>query len=230
MPEITNYNQTPDEIEDRINEEEQYAYELAAEQRLYGIEQQIQQFAIEGQSFGRPSIFKYGIMLFLAILADIVIIGSYFFFGAGIILSTFLASPFIILIILISWFTDTKLKNAQDHPEKVEQAVVLVQQRIATATRMGLRTAKILRKIPGMKGVARAIPRKLVQVRRVARSSPIGRMLIGSGVNMIPIINIIPWQIISVFMAYFAEKKIFEEARQATDDAIEQLQLQATTV
>lgn len=211
-------------------EEEQYASELVAEQELYSIEQQIQKLTEEGRSFGRPSLFKYGVLLFLAILADIVIIGSYLLFGVGIILSTFLASPFIISIILVSWFTDTKLKSAQAHPEKVEQTVILVQQRVAAATRTGLRTAKALRKIPGMKGVARAIPRKLVQVRRVARRSPIGRILMGSGANTIPIINLIPWQIVSVLMAYSIEKKTLEEVEQATNDAIEQLQLQAATI
>lgn len=226
MPEDTvDQNQDLD-----LGKEEQYASELAVEQEFYNIEQQIQKLAEEGRLFGRPSLFKYGLLLFMAILADIVIIGSYFLFGVGIILSTFLASPFIISIILVSWFTDTKLKSAQAHPEKLEQAVILVQQRVVVATRTGLRTAKALRKIPGMRGVARAIPRKLIQVRRVARRSPIGRILMGSGANTIPVINLIPWQVVSVLMAYSAEKRMLEEVKQATDDAVEQLQLQATTI
>lgn len=224
-------NDINSEVEElELEEEEQYAAELAAEQDLYAIKQQIQQLAKGGQSFGRPSFFKYGLLLVLAILADTAIIGSYLLFGAGFILSTFFALPFIVPILLISWFTDTNLKNAQNHPEKVEQAVVLIQQRVATATRAGLRTAKALRKVPGMKGVARAIPRKLVKVRRVARRSPVGRILIGSGVNSVPVINLIPWQVVSVLMAYSAEKKTLEEAHQATNDAIEQLQLQVATI
>src|SRR3989344_5042440 len=177
MPETSLYNQGDDDID----EEQQYATELAAEQELYDIQRQIQQLDAKGQSFGRPSLLKYGLLLVLAILADAVIIGSYLLFGAGIVISTLLASPFIIFIILISWFTDTKLKNAQAHPQEAEKAVILVQQRITTATRIGLRTAKALRKVPGMKGVARAIPRRLVKVRRVAKRSPLGRILIGSG-------------------------------------------------
>ena len=115
-------------------------------------------------------------------------------------------------------------------PQEAEKAVILVQQRIATATRTGLRTAKALRKVPGMKGVARAIPRGLVKVRRVAKRSPLGRILIGSGLNSIPIINIVPWQVISIIMAYSAEKQTLEEARQATSEAIEQLQAQAVAI
>ena len=226
MPETSLYNQGDDDID----EEQQYATELAAEQELYDIQRQIQQLDAKGQSFGRPSLLKYGLLLVLAILADAVIIGSYLLFGAGIVISTLLASPFIIFIILISWFTDTKLKNAQAHPQEAEKAVILVQQRIATATRTGLRTAKALRKVPGMKGVARAIPRGLVKVRRVAKRSPLGRILIGSGLNSIPIINIVPWQVISIIMAYSAEKQTLEEARQATSEAIEQLQAQAVAI
>ncbi len=230
MPE-SNYNQTTDSVaEEALVAEERYAAELAAEQELYGIERQIQQLAEEGRSFGRPSLFKYGLLLLLAILVDIVIIVSYLLYGVGIVLSTFFASPFIISIILISWFTDAKIKNTQAYPEKVEQVVVSVQRRIATATRTGLIAAKVLRRIPGMKGVARAIPRKLVQIRRVARRSPIGRILIGSGGNILPFINLVPWQIVSVLMAYSAEKKMLEEARQATNDAIEQLQSQAASI
>ncbi|PIR88722.1 MAG: hypothetical protein COU09_00735 [Candidatus Harrisonbacteria bacterium CG10_big_fil_rev_8_21_14_0_10_44_23] len=217
-------------IAEELAEEEQYAAELAAEQELYNIQRQIQQLDAKGQSFGRPSLLKYGLLLVLAILTDTIIIGSYLLFGAGIFISTLLASPFIISIILVSWFTDTKLKSAQAHPEEVGKAVILAQQRIATATRMGLRTAKALRKVPGMKGVARAIPRGLVKVRRVARRSPVGRILVGSGANSVPIINLIPWQIVSVFMAYSAEKKTLEEARQATNEAIEQLQAQVVAI
>ena len=143
---------------------------------------------------------------------------------------TLFASPFIVSIILVSWFTDTKLKNAQSHPEEVGKAVILAQQRIATATRTGLRTAKALRKIPGMKGVARTIPRGLIKVRRVAKKNPLGRILIGSGLNSVPIINIIPWQVVSVLMAYRAEKQTLEEARRTTNEAIEQLQAQAASI
>ena len=213
-----------------LEAEDQYSAELAAEQELYSIGQQIEELAEKGRSFGRPSFFKYGLLLFLAILADAVIVGSYLLFGTGIILSTFFAAPLIISVILVSWFTDTKLKDAQAYPGKIEQTVVLVQQRIAIATRTGLKTAKALRKVPGMKSAARALPRKLVQIRKVARRSPVGRTLIGSGANIVPIINLVPWQVVSVLMAYSAEKKTLEEVIQATNDAIEQLQLQAATI
>jgi len=231
MSEPTNYNQAADDTaEDELLEEQRYAAELAAEQELYNIQRQIQQLDARGQSFGRPSLLKYGLLLVLAILADTVIIGSYLLFGVGIVIGTLLASPFIISIVLISWFTDTKLMDAQSHPQEVEKTVILVQQRITTATRTGLRTAKVLRRVPGMKGVARTIPRGLVKVRRVARRNPLGRILVGSGLNSVPIINILPWQVVSIIMAHSAEKQTLEEARQATSEAIEQLQAQATAI
>ena len=211
---------------ENVGEEEEYADELAIVQAINNLEGQIGKIEEESRSYGNPSLFKYGILMALAISADAVIIGSYFLFGTGMVLGFVYASPFVIPMILIAWLTDTKLKSAQNHPQKVKEAVVAIQTNIATATRVGLKTAKYLRGVPGMRGVSRAIPRALVKIRRVAGRSPVGRILTGTGCNAIPIINLVPWQVISVVLAYREEKRTYESARQTGLEVVEQLRLQ----
>ncbi|OGN16111.1 MAG: hypothetical protein A3J47_03335 [Candidatus Yanofskybacteria bacterium RIFCSPHIGHO2_02_FULL_43_22] len=218
MPENNLYNQ---ESED-IDEEEQYAAELETYQTISDIDRTMQAIKTEGESYDHPSRFKYGLLLLIAVVADALIIFSYLILGLGIIASTFIALPFISSIILISWFTDAKVKRAKEHHKEVEQAIATIQQRIAYASSIALTAAKYGRKVPlpVVKLAAKGVVRAMSKVRKVAGKSPMTRILVTSGANSVSFLNIVPWQTLGVILAYRAESKTYESARQTSREAI----------
>ena len=85
-----------------------------------------------------------------------------------------------------------------------------------------MKSSKFLGKVPGMKGLARKIPRAMVGVRRLARKNPLTKVLIGGAINLVPFLAMINLMIVWIWLTRHDEKKAFKQAREASDEAAEQ--------
>lgn len=216
-----------EEIVQEAVQEEEFNQEgvtsqFALEQEQYQAQQQAEKIYEEGQSYGHPSYFKYFVILIpWAILVDVIDFID--LTGIYIILARIFSVFSWVSIMLILWFTDGKLKRAHHYSENLEHAIVNLQKDISRTTRFALKSSKVLRKIPGMKGMARQIPRTLVKIRRVARKNPLTKVLIGGAINMIPLIAVLNLLFVWVYLSYRDEKKSYKGVREQAEETYNQL-------
>lgn len=200
--------------EDRV----ELAQEIAAEQEIYRAQKELEALRVEGQTFSHPSYFKYGLLFFIAIIVDIVDFVQ--FTGIGYVISVIVSLLGTAIILLTLWITDAQQKRAVNYSSNLEVRITAIQARISQATRMALKTSRMLRKVPGMRRVARAIPRTLVRIRRFARKNPLTKVFIGGIANLIPIFGALNLMVIWIYLAYRDEKKTYTQAREASEETI----------
>jgi len=205
------------EIEE--NEEEEAMNELASEQEAYLLQKQLEQLLQEGQSFGHPSYFKYFVILIpWAVIVDIVDVLD--LTGIGAIIGRAFSIFSWLCIIFILWFTDQKYKRSQNYAEGLEDRIAQINQDLARVTKYSLKGSRYLRRVPGMKGIARKIPRALVKIRRFIRKNPITKVLIGGAINIVPWISVFNLLFVWVYFSYRDEKKGYEHASEISKEAL----------
>ncbi|OGN02666.1 MAG: hypothetical protein A2655_03055 [Candidatus Yanofskybacteria bacterium RIFCSPHIGHO2_01_FULL_43_42] len=222
MPE----EQTTRNTDEEVAEEEQYADELAAEQELYAAQAEAVELYNQGQTYHRPSLFKYSILASLAVIVDIVDFID--LTGLGAIVGRIISFAVSAVIILIFWFTNTKQKRADEYAENIQKKIDALVARIANAERNILRVARLSRKIPGAKQLyrklhLRTVRRARVALRGVAKSakSPILRSVAAGTLNLVPFLALVPWMLVGIWLSYRAEKESYKNAREASDSVLE---------
>lgn len=140
----------------------------------------------EGLSFGKASLFKYAlILLIFAIPNDII--DAVDVSGIGMVISWFISFFLSISTILLVWFTDSELKRVKGHMSKIEDHKKTLTK---TATKVAAKLSKY------------------------APKNPLMKVLVGTILEMVPIISILPWSSICVGLAYMDERRAFKEARE----------------
>lgn len=223
-----------DQEEDRAQIEEEQQ-ELDLENELEAEYQAgVAKLAEEGMSFGGPSLFKYFVLLMpLAIIVDAVDFLDVSAFTGVLFFLVVIAKVFSffcwMVLLFIMWFTDTKIKKAHSYGANLESQVNQLQiltsiesarARISKDTRLALKGAKILRKVPGMKGASRGIVRGMVKIRKIARRNPLTKVFIGGAINLIPLVSILNLLSMWVFWSYLDERKTYRQAREAAEDLL----------
>lgn len=209
-----------------LDEEEQYAIELEANQELYAAQAETTELYNQGQEFRRPSLFKYSILASLAAIVDLIDLADLTGFGAIIGRAvSFAVSAFILLIF---WFTNTKQKRADGYVENIQKSMEVITQRIADAERNIVRVARLSRHIPGAKQVyrklhLRTLRRARVALRGVAKNTknPIIRSAAAGVLNLVPFLAVIPWMLVGVWLSYRAENESYKNAKGASDSILE---------
>jgi len=228
MPKPTNYNQTVNDTaeDEEIAEEERYAAELAAEQELYAAQAEAVELYNQGQEFRRPSLFKYSILAAFAAIVDIIDLLD--LTGIGAIIARLISFAASAVIILIFWFTNTKQKRADEYVENIQERAEIIAARIANAEKNILRVARLSRRVPGAKRLyrklhLRTIRRARVTLRRVAKNTknPIVRSAAAGALNLVPLLALIPWMLIGIWLSYRAEKESYKNARKASNSVLE---------
>ena len=222
-------NQGSDEVlDEELDEEEQNAIELEANQELYATQTEATELHKKGQEFRHPSYFKYLVILgpLAAIIDGIDIFAE--FSGVGIPFGRLISLAVTVIMLLVFWFTNTKQKRADGYVENIQKNIELITERIANAEKQIVRVARFSRHIPGAKQAYRrlhlkTIRRGRVALRRVVKSSksPILRYAAAGTLNLIPLLAILPWQLIGVYLSYRAEKESYKKAREASDSVLE---------
>ncbi len=222
MPENNPYNQEGEELD----EEQRYATELAAEQELYAAQAEAEGLYNQGQEFRRPSLFKYFILALLALIVDIIDIID--LTGIGIIIGRIISFAVSAVIILVFWFTNTKQKRADEYVENVQKKIEDIRAIVANAEKNILRVARLSRKVPGVKKLYRKIHLKTIRrarvaIKRVAKSakSPLIRSAAAGALNLVPLLALVPWMLVGIWLSYKAEKESYKNAREEADSVLE---------
>ncbi|TSC74082.1 MAG: hypothetical protein G01um101444_379 [Parcubacteria group bacterium Gr01-1014_44] len=209
----------PEELE---TTEEDVSTQLAAQQEFNLANQQFNSAVEEGQQYGRPSFLKYGFLFAVAGVMDIVDVADVT--GVGIIISKVVSIGGTAIIYGVLWLTNGKVKKAQQYGDNLAASVATFQAQTARAERMVLRASKTLGKIPGLKGLAGKIPANLGKLKGIIKKSPLTKILIGGGINLIPFVAVINLMVFWIYMSYRDEKNTYRQAREAASEAIEQTQ------
>jgi cytochrome c-type biogenesis protein CcmH/NrfG len=170
----------------------------------------------------------------LALIVDVIDIID--LTGIGIIIGRIISFAVSAVIILIFWFTNTKQKRADEYVENIQKKIEDIRAMIANAERNILRVAKLSRKVPGAKKLYRkfhlkTIRRARVAIKRVAKSakSPIARFAMAGALNLVPLLALVPWMLVGIWLSYRAEKESYKNAREEADSVIEAAEETETT-
>jgi len=196
-----------------LNLEYDTAVNLNQEQILYEKEERLRRILEEGKNYKKPSKLKYGFLFTVAGIIDAVDFLD--ITGVGIIISKIVSIAGTGIIYFTLWLTDSKVKRAQVYSNDALLAVAEFQQAVSQASRMAMRVSKTLSHIPGLKGLARKIPRGLVKLRKIARRNPLTKILIGGIINLM-----LFW----IYLSYRDEKRTFKEARELASQIQEQFE------
>lgn len=192
--------------------EAERARDLEIQRRLEAEERRVDEIIQEGESFRKPSKLKWGFLLILAVLVDII--DFFEFTGVGYLIAKAISLIATAISLFTIWLTNTQMKRAQNYVDEAEDALIEIQENIAHYSRIAMRTARIARRVPGAKRLARQIPRGLVKIRRFARKNPFTKFLFSAIANLIPVIDLVPWMTVGVILSYLDEKKVYENANQ----------------
>jgi hypothetical protein len=142
------------------------------------------------QSFKGPSLFKYGILLLMfAIPNDLIDLLD--LTAVGMIVSWIVSALLSAGTIIVTWLADSELKRAQGHMKNIQR---YQQATVRTMTKVASKLARFAPRNPVMKVVA------------------------GTVLEMIPIISILPWSSICVFLAYQDERHTFKEVEEQSKE------------
>ena len=202
---------------DDFNSEEDTAAQLAYQQEMSQSAKDLDILYQEGQSYSHPSYLKYGVLFTLAGIIDLADLLD--FTLVGIIVSKIVSFSLSAVIMLIFWLTNTKMKNAQNFKDGLGERIAHIQKNVARASRLAMKTSKILRSV-GAKKMARAIPRSMVKLRRLAKKNPALKILIGGTINLIPWLGALNLMVIWIYLSYRDEKRVYKEAKETAEEAI----------
>ena len=179
-------SQDRQELENPESQETEYANRLVFEQKQRA--NAILTSREGGESFGRPSLFKYLIIFFIfAIPNDLI--DAIDLTGFLMLLSWFISLFLSVATIIIMWFADSELKRVKSHITK------------------GGKHQKVL---------ATTMTRASSKLAKLAPKNPIVKVVAGAILEMTPIISILPWSSISVILAYLDERRTYKEAQEGS--------------
>ena len=222
-------------MEEELEEEEaeaNYAYHLNSLRSLEGMAGEVEAIKERGDSFGKPSMFKYFCCGSIAMAKDAMEILAL----AGVVtipLAWFVGPMISALLILIFWMSNVKAGKAKDFTKGLEKDIEVIQENIAHATR-------IVNRIPGARGLAKKGATRLAA--RASRSktaikltekfagSPVAKAVwsnvIDSAADISVIFQWLPASTIGVILSYLDERKIYKNAAENATEAYAQLSSQ----
>lgn len=170
---------------------EEAANQLAAEQEVYQTVKQAEDIYKKGQSYKNPSKFKYGVLFGLSGIVDVIDFLT--LTGVGWFIAAVISVVLSTVIILIFWFTNTKQKKANQYKKGVQDFLESLPKNVAHLER---RTYQVL-KISGLSKYAAS-----------------------AAANIIPALNLIPWNIFGVWLSYRDEKESYRDARETSEKTL----------
>ncbi|PIR41362.1 MAG: hypothetical protein COV31_01540 [Candidatus Yanofskybacteria bacterium CG10_big_fil_rev_8_21_14_0_10_46_23] len=192
---------------------------LALEQEVAGLERAVADLIEKSKRFKRPSRFKYGLLFLIAIFFDAVLIFLNLS-GSGLAVTILISFVGIAIISFILWFGDVRYKSAKKYQENLDEGLDLVRLKALQLERLAFKSSKLLRKIQysgrspqlikNIAGKLRGGVVSSLKVVRAARKSPVWRFLLIAVADIAPILNIIPWMLIGVYLTYRDEKKLYQ--------------------
>lgn len=178
--------------------ENQYAQSLYAQQSERQQRDELEEIVTEGKSYRSPSKLKYGILFVLAIIADAMDFVE--LTGVGWFVAKLVSIVCTAIILLIFFFTGTKQKKAKEYQKRAEDIIRNPVKNIAHAERMLIRAEKIS-SIVGIGSFAGIIE----------------KFSASAAANLIPVLDLVPWMLVGVYLSYRDEKNILRGARESAE-------------
>lgn len=205
-------------------EEEMLAEQLSIEQEANAMNNQILDVHREGKAFGKPSKFKYFILFFLAAIVDTVDFAE--LTGIGYFVAKVVAIICTIIMYLIFWFTNTKQKNAEQYQKKVENFTQDLQKNVAHLERRANQILRLTGKLTGGRTLKKikaikTLRKATANVIKITRRNPTTKFLAAAVANLVPGLDLVPWQIVGVWLSYRDELETYKDAATAADDLLE---------
>lgn len=142
------------------------------------------------QLFSGPSLFKYALILLLfAIPNDII--DALDFTGIGFLFSWLISLFLSVSTLFLMWFSDSEFKRVKNH--------------LSQKTKNIQRAEKVLTKTA-------------TKIARYAPRNPLIKVVAGCVLELVPIVSILPWASISVYLAYMDEKKAYKQAKETAGE------------
>lgn len=185
-------------------EQEQIKNELAEIQEEYRENQEAKELYEKGKSFGHPSYKKYGMLFFLAGASDLI--KWLELTGVGYIITLLVVGGCFLISIIICRLTNTKVKEAQSYTKELQNKVRSFSKNTVRAARWGkflMGEKKFAAKIAG---------------------NPAVKVIVGEGLDLIPLVNLLNLSVVWVYIAYRQEKKIYQHANESADTIAEAVQ------
>ena len=217
--ELENYEQLEAfEYQEKLTQEEEIANQLAAEQEYFAALGEAESIAQKGRKFKNPSIIKYAFAFSLAGIADLIDLIE--LTGLGVLPNLIISIIASLLIALILWLTSGEVKKAEKYIKNISQELEQIQARIARASKFAMRAAKAGRRYGPTRGISNKLLKSMARFRRYAAGSPVLRVIVGGALDIIPFIDILPFNLIGVYFAYKLEKGTLKEASEVGDSIL----------
>ena len=222
-------------IDEEIEEEEaeaDYAFQLNSLRTLEDASKEIDALKRRGESFGKPSVFKYFCCGTIAIIKDVLEILA--LLGTVTIPLAWLLGPMVsIVLVIVFWIFNIKADRANDFIKGLEKDIEIIQGNIAHVVR-------IASMIPGSRklakrGVARLASRvskskKVIQISEKIAASPVGKAIwanvIDSAADISTVLQWLPASTIGVILSYLDERRLYKNAAENAKEAHAQLSAQ----
>lgn len=209
--------------ENLAENEEDLAAQLSAQQDFYAAQKELSSMHKEGQSYGKPSYFKYGILFALAGIIDLVDLVDAT--GVGMIISKIVSFSLTGAIYGIILLIGTKYKKAQAYAQNAEKRIQDLQKTINRAEQRLVKVSAALGKsrVPGTKKAGRAVARGVSEIKKLASKNPATKVLIGGTLNMVPYLAILNIMVVWIYFVYRDEKEALQTARETSETAIQKI-------
>ncbi len=186
--------------------------ELVKNQLSHAQSQQQQQTAIAEttQQIKKPSFLGYLLLFFLAAILDIIDLIE--FTGVGIIISKIIQVFATIFFVSIAFLVNKKIKRmrmASDFLDMRAKRILLRVQQLRTRYAAAI---KLSRKVKFLRKPVRKFALATRKISKAITRNPIGKSLLANVLEFIPLVGVLPFQMISVYLMYRDHKKTYAES------------------
>jgi hypothetical protein len=211
------------EEEEEELEESEYQNFFALKQHIDSANNALGQLYEEGTSYGKPDLYKYGLLLFLAVISDALDLLAWFFVWTGAIFVLAKAASIFIdfQIIVIFWFTNTKHIDAKKYLNNLPANIEQIRGSVAVAERS---LASLAQRSAKWANRTKSLSKYTVKLEKAAQylaGSPMSRLVGCQVLNSVPyVIDIFPFSIAGVVLSYMAERHTYKNAERSAQENI----------
>ena len=201
----------------RVENEQQYYYDLAyarAQQREAG------EIQAEAERVVKPpSGFKYFCLYSLAIIGDLVDYAQ--LTGVGLILTwgvTLIISP---ILFFSGLGVNKRVKLMREFQENIQTNIAHIARLVQTYTRRYVMAIRMSRKIGVLRRPVRKAALKVARVRKIVLRNPATKNTMAIIADLIPILSLLPWRTIGVYLMKKDEMRTFLETQEVLPEYME---------
>ena len=184
---------------------------METEREMENMYQQSQSLYEEGMEYKKPSFFKYSVLYGLTVVIELIDLTT--FTGFGIPVAMLVSFALSTLMFLIFWFTNTKQKRADEFAEKASAWLQELPKNMAHIERRGVQAARLVRKFKPVRKMA-------VKSYAALKKSPLSKFAAAAVANLIPLLDVMPWVIVGVWLSYRDEKASYRNANEAAVEGV----------